>query len=66
MASPLLASSNRAALRVPTERGPVREFLAISLAGQLYGIELVQIQEIPESTAPHARATSTPIRPRNM
>jgi purine-binding chemotaxis protein CheW len=33
-------------MRLPADRGPVREFLAISLAGQLYGIELVQVQEI--------------------
>jgi purine-binding chemotaxis protein CheW len=33
-------------MRKPSERGPVREFLAISLAGQLYGVELIQVQEI--------------------
>jgi purine-binding chemotaxis protein CheW len=33
-------------MRKPSERGPIREFLAISLAGQLYGIELVQVKEI--------------------
>jgi len=46
MASSLLASRSRAALRKPTDRGPIREFLAISLAGQLYGVELIQVQEI--------------------
>jgi purine-binding chemotaxis protein CheW len=46
MASSLLAARGRSALRKPVERGLVREFLAISLAGQLYGIELVQVQEI--------------------
>jgi purine-binding chemotaxis protein CheW len=46
MASSVLSTSNRASLRKPSERGPVREFLAISLAGQLYGVELIQVQEI--------------------
>jgi purine-binding chemotaxis protein CheW len=46
MASTVLSTTSRAALRKPSERGPVREFLAISLAGQLYGIELIQVQEI--------------------
>lgn len=46
MVSPLMASPGRAAMRKPTERGPIREFLAISLAGQLYGVELIQVQEI--------------------
>ncbi|HEY5959209.1 MAG TPA: chemotaxis protein CheW, partial [Polyangiaceae bacterium] len=46
MASPILQSSRRIMARSPSERGPVREFLAISLASQLYGIELTQIREI--------------------
>lgn len=46
MASPMALSSRRVMSRSPSERGPVREFLAISLAGQLYGVELTQIREI--------------------
>lgn len=46
MANALALSSRRVMARTPSERGPVREFLAISLAGQLYGVELTQIREI--------------------
>src|SRR5512147_2910653 len=46
MASPLVLSSRRMMARSAAERGPVREFLAISLASQLYGVELTQIREI--------------------
>jgi purine-binding chemotaxis protein CheW len=46
MPSPLALSSRRVMARNPSERGPVREFLAISLAAQLYGVELTQIREI--------------------
>ncbi|HMA92228.1 MAG TPA: chemotaxis protein CheW [Polyangiaceae bacterium] len=47
MANHLALSSSRRMMSRPTaERGPVREFLAISLASQLYGVELTQIREI--------------------
>ncbi len=46
MANALALSSRHVMARSPSERGPVREFLAISLAGQLYGVELTQIREI--------------------
>jgi purine-binding chemotaxis protein CheW len=46
MASSLVLSSRRVMARGAVERGPVREFLAISLASQLYGVELTQIREI--------------------
>lgn len=41
-----LSTSRRNLPRPTSERGPVREFLAISLASQLYGVELTQIREI--------------------
>lgn len=46
MASHLALTSRRVMARTSSERGPVREFLAISLASQLYGVELTQIREI--------------------
>lgn len=46
MANQALVSSRRNLPRPASERGPVREFLAISLASQLYGVELTQIREI--------------------
>lgn len=46
MANQIALSSRRAMSRTPVERGPVREFLAISLASQLFGVELTQIREI--------------------
>ena len=40
------------------ERGPIREFLAFVLAGELYGVELTRIREIlsppPMTTVPRA------------
>jgi purine-binding chemotaxis protein CheW len=43
-----LARVSRGALarRGPVDRGPVREFLAFSLAEELYGVELTRIREI--------------------
>jgi purine-binding chemotaxis protein CheW len=43
-----LARASRGALarRGPVDRGPVREFLAFSLAEELYGVELTRIREI--------------------
>jgi purine-binding chemotaxis protein CheW len=46
MANASALSARQAMARAPIERGPVREFLAISLASQLYGVELTQIREI--------------------
>jgi purine-binding chemotaxis protein CheW len=46
MANASALSARQAMVRAPIERGPVREFLAISLASQLYGVELTQIREI--------------------
>jgi purine-binding chemotaxis protein CheW len=46
MPSPLALSSRRVVARAQSERGPIREFLAISLGQQLYGVELIQIREI--------------------
>jgi purine-binding chemotaxis protein CheW len=46
MANQLSISGRRSMARPATERGPVREFLAIALASQLYGVELTQIREI--------------------
>lgn len=40
------ARQGRLARRGATDRGPVREFLAFVLAGELYGIELTRIREI--------------------
>ena len=46
MPSTLVLSARRAMARAPSERGQVREFLAVALASQLYGVELTQIREI--------------------
>ena len=46
MANALALSARQAIARAPVARGPIREFLAISLASQLYGVELTQIREI--------------------
>jgi purine-binding chemotaxis protein CheW len=46
MASPLVLASRRGVARTPSERGSIREFLAVALASQLYGVELTQIREI--------------------
>jgi purine-binding chemotaxis protein CheW len=58
MANALMLSSRRVMARSAVERGPVREFLAISLASQLYGVELTQIREIlsppPMTVVPRA------------
>ena len=45
MADLVRAREGRLARRV-AERGPVREFLAFVLAGELYGVELTRIREI--------------------
>jgi purine-binding chemotaxis protein CheW len=45
MADLVRTREGRLARRV-AERGPVREFLAFGLAGELYGVELTRIREI--------------------
>jgi purine-binding chemotaxis protein CheW len=45
MANLARSAHNRLARR-GLERGPVREFLAFALAGELYGVELTRIREI--------------------
>ncbi len=51
------STASRLARRIG-DRGPVREFLMFSLAGELYGVELTRIKEIlsppPITTVPRA------------
>jgi len=58
MGSIVQIPSQRAARREPGERELIREFLAVMLAGQTYGVELTRIREIlsppPLTTVPRA------------
>ena len=46
MADEIMRAREGRLARRAAERGPVREFLAFTLAGELYGIELTRIREI--------------------